>query len=77
MKQMKVPSLDTFNVSLDGAPSNLIWLYVSLFIALELVWMAFKGPFQLKQFYELSITLQLALHVQKSEVLWKKAKLLL
>ena len=45
-------SLETSKVRLDGALSNLINLQVSLFIAGELDWMAFKGPFQLKLFFD-------------------------
>ena len=44
------PSLETPEVRLDGALSNLIYLWVSLFTARGLDQMAFKGPFQLKRF---------------------------
>ena len=49
---MDAPSLETFKVRLDRALSNPIGLYVSLFIAGQLVQMAFQGPFQMKQFYD-------------------------
>ena len=42
------PSLETFKVGLDQALGNLISLCMCLFIAGELDWMTFKGPFQLK-----------------------------
>jgi len=42
------PSLETPEVRLDGALSNLIYLWVSLFIAGGLDQMAFKDPFHLK-----------------------------
>ena len=41
------PSLKTFKARLDKALSNLIYLCMSLFIAGELDWMTFNGPFQL------------------------------
>ena len=40
------PSLDTFEVRLDRAPSNLIWLKMSLPVAVGMDWMTSKGPFQ-------------------------------
>ena len=46
-----VLSLETFKVRLDGALSNLIKLWVSLFISGELDQMTFKVPFQLKKFF--------------------------
>jgi len=42
------PSLETLMVRLDGALSNLIYLWVSLFTAGELDQMAFKGLYRLK-----------------------------
>jgi len=42
------PSLETLKVRLDGALSNLIYLWVSLFTAGELDQMAFKGLYRLK-----------------------------
>ena len=47
-----VPSLETFQVRLDRALSNLVELEVSLFVAAELDQMTLKGPFQLKRFYD-------------------------
>ena len=41
-------SLETFKVRLDGALSNLIYLWVSLFTEGEMDQMASKGAFQLK-----------------------------
>jgi len=46
------PSLETLKVRLDGALSNLILCKMSLLTAEELDWMTFKGPFQLKLFYD-------------------------
>ena len=46
------PSLETFQVRLDGALSNLISLKMSLLIAGGLDEMTFKGPFQPKPFYD-------------------------
>ena len=46
------PSLDTFKVRMEGHLSNLVELWMSLFIAGELDKMTFKGTFQLKQFYD-------------------------
>ena len=43
------PSLETPEVRLDGALSNLIYLWVSLFTAQGLDQMVFKGPFLLKR----------------------------
>ena len=51
------PSLETFKTRLDGAPSNLTQLKMSLLIAGGLVQTAFKAPFQPKPFYK-SIKLQ-------------------
>jgi len=45
-------SLESLKVRLDGALSKLIELWMSLFTAGELALMAFKGPFQLKWFYD-------------------------
>ena len=42
------PSLESLKVRLDGALSNLIKLWVSLFIVEKLDQMAFNCPFQLK-----------------------------
>ena len=42
------PSLETHKIRLDGALSPQIKLWVSLFIAGELDYMAFKGPLQLQ-----------------------------
>ena len=42
------PSMETPRVRLDRAPKQLMKHEVSLFIAGELDWMAFKGPFQLR-----------------------------
>ena len=42
------PSLQTPNVRLDRALSNLLYLWVSLFIAQQLDWVTSKGLFQLK-----------------------------
>jgi len=47
-----VPSLETFKVRLDKALGNLIQLCMSLCIAGELDWMAFRGPFQPYGFYD-------------------------
>jgi len=44
------PSLETFNVRLDGALRNLIQLKMSLLLAGGLDWMASKSPFQPKPF---------------------------
>ena len=44
---MDALSLETFKVRLNRTLSNLIYLYMSLFIARELNCMTFKGPFQL------------------------------
>ena len=44
------PILGDIQGRLHQALSNLIELYVSLFIAAELDQMAFKDPFQLKRF---------------------------
>jgi len=41
------PSMETFKARLNKALSNLIWLWMYLFIAGELDWMTFKDPFQL------------------------------
>lgn len=38
-------SLETFKVSLDRVLNNLIWPWVSLFIAWQLDYMTFKYPF--------------------------------
>jgi len=46
------PSLETFQVRLDRALSNLIWLKMSLLTAGGLGWMAFKDLFQPKAFYD-------------------------
>jgi len=45
-------SLETFQVRLDGALSNLISLKTSLLIAGVLDYMTFKSPFQPKPFYD-------------------------
>ena len=50
------PSLETPKVRLDGALSNLIYLWVSLFVARELDWVTFKGPFQIKRFHDSMLT---------------------
>lgn len=42
------PALKTPKLRLDGALSNLVELQASLFIAGELDYMTFKGPYQLK-----------------------------
>lgn len=42
---VEAPSLETFELRLDGAPSSLTQLWIYLFIAGELEWMTFKGPF--------------------------------
>jgi len=48
------PALETFKDSQDRAlSSSLILLQMSLFIVGELDCMTYKGPFQLKAFYEL------------------------
>ena len=47
-----VPSLKTFKARLDQALSNLICLWMSLFIACELDEMNFKGLFQFYRFYD-------------------------
>jgi len=39
--------LETFKVRLDKSLGNLIYLWMSLFIAGELDYMTFNGPFQL------------------------------
>jgi len=46
------PSLETFQVRLDGALSNLIQLKMSLLTAGGLGEMTSKGPFQPKLFYD-------------------------
>jgi len=46
------PSLETFQARLDGALSNLVWLKMSLLTARGLGWMASKGPFPPKAFYD-------------------------
>jgi len=46
------PSLETFKVRLDRALSDLIKLKMSLLSAGGLDSMTFKGPFQLKPFYD-------------------------
>ena len=53
------PSLEIRKVRLDGALSNLIYLWVSLFTAGKLDQMAFKGPLQLKQFCDSTIPLKI------------------
>ena len=42
---VEAPSLETFELMLDGALSSLTQLWIYLFIAGELEWMTFKGPF--------------------------------
>jgi len=49
-KVVDAPSLQTLKDRLDGALSNLIYLWVPLFVAGGLDQMVFKGPFQLKLF---------------------------
>ena len=49
---MGTPCLEACKVRLDGALYTLMELRVSLFIVGELVQVDFKGPLQLKQFYE-------------------------
>lgn len=49
---LDAPSLETFQVSLDRALSNPICLWISLFIAGVLDYIAFKCPFQLKPLYD-------------------------
>jgi len=44
---MDAPSLQAFRARMDQALDNLVELWVSLFIAGEMNWMAFKGSFQL------------------------------
>ena len=51
-KLVDAPSLETFKVRLDGALSNLIQLKMSLLMAGGLDYMAFRGPFQPKPFYD-------------------------
>ena len=50
-----VSSLETFQVRLDGALSNVVWLKMSLLTAGVLGWMTSKGPFQCKPFYETAL----------------------
>ena len=52
LKVVDAPSLETFEVRLGAALSTLTELRVSLFHCRELQMMTFKGPFQLKQFYD-------------------------
>jgi len=47
-EEVDAPSLQTPNVRLDRALSNLLYLWVSLFIAQQLDWVTSKGLFQLK-----------------------------
>jgi len=49
---LDAPSLETFKAKLDGAPSNLIKLKVSLLTAGGLGLMTSKGAFQPKLFYD-------------------------
>jgi len=63
---VNVPSLETFKVRLDGALST------SPFTAGELDQMAFKGPFQLKQFYD-SMNKTIILF---EEVVWRSSPLI-
>ena len=49
---VNAPTLETFKVRLDGALSNLIQLKMSLLTAGGLDWMALKGPFQPKPYYD-------------------------
>lgn len=49
---LDAPSLETFQVSLDRALSNPICLWISLFIAGVLDYIAFNCPFQLKPLYD-------------------------
>jgi len=51
------PFLETFQVRLDGALSNLIWLKMSLLFAQAVGLDDLKGPFQLKSFYDSTISL--------------------
>ena len=46
---MDAPSLETLKVRLDEALSNLMELWVSLFISGELDQVIFNGPFQFKR----------------------------
>jgi len=61
-KVVDAPSLETPKVRLDGALSNLIYLWVSLFTAGRLDQMALKGPFQLKSSYDSIILMGRTLH---------------
>lgn len=45
-----VSSLETFKAKLDKVLNNLIQLWISLLVARELDWMAFRGPFQFYEF---------------------------
>jgi len=51
-KVADAPSLETFKARLDGDLSDLIELKMPLYIAEGLDWMASKGPFQPKPFYD-------------------------
>jgi len=44
--------MGTFEVRLDGALSNLVWLKMTLLAAGGLGWMTSKGLFQPKAFYD-------------------------
>lgn len=50
-EEVGAPSLGTFQVWLDGAQDNLIWLKMSLILAGGLDQMTLKCPFQPKPFY--------------------------
>jgi len=49
---VEASSPETFKVRLDGALSNLVYLRMSLLTAGGLGYVAFKGPFQPKAFYD-------------------------
>lgn len=64
-----VQSMETFQVRMDRVVSSLIWLKMLLFPAGGLDWVVFKGPFQLKVFYE---SLASSFECPKGYILWSK-----